>query len=317
MQNSQDNHYFHFTRKERNGTLFLLFIMLLLVCFPFLYPFIFKNKPVADNQLNNELAVLKTKQADSSVLKKTWKYRDSENYKQGFTQKKDDKGFNEGTLFPFDPNNLSAEGWEKLGLREKNISTIQNYLSKGGKFRQPEDLKKIWGLPEALVMRLIPYIKIAHKIDTNSYAGNKYEYKSTKNLPAIQFIDINQADSVQWMALPGIGSKLSGRILNFREKLGGFYNIEQVKETFGLPDSVFEKIRPKLLLNNKEIKQLNINLATLDELKQHPYIRYQLANLIIQYRNQHGRFSAVADLKKIMVLKEEVYNKMAPYLKTE
>ena len=114
--------------------------------------------------------------------------------------------------------------------------------------------------------------------------------------------------------MPGIGSKLANRIIAFREKLGGFYKVEQVAETYGLPDSVFQKIKEKLVIGNSNVKKMNINNATVDELKVHPYIRYNIANAIVQYRNAHGNFSTVQDLKKIMIITEDIYSKVAPYL---
>jgi competence protein ComEA len=141
------------------------------------------------------------------------------------------------------------------------------------------------------------------------FSASKYESKKT-----FSPVDINTADTTEFIKLPGIGNKLSNRIITFRDKLGGFYSIDQVGETFGLPDSTFQKIRPSLTLINKELKQVNINTATLDELKIHPYIRYQLANAIIQYRTQHGNFSSVNDLNKVMLFNEELYNKVSPYL---
>jgi competence ComEA-like helix-hairpin-helix protein len=127
-------------------------------------------------------------------------------------------------------------------------------------------------------------------------------------------VDINQADTSAWATLPGIGSKLSLRIVNFREKLGGFYSIEQVAQTFGLPDSVFQRIKPMLLLSAMAIKKININKASEEELKIHPYLRWQLAKAIIAYRNEHGEFKKLEELKNIMAFSEETFNKVAPYL---
>ena len=104
------------------------------------------------------------------------------------------------------------------------------------------------------------------------------------------------------------------RIVNFREKLGGFYSIEQVRETYGLPDSTYQKIKLNLKLDNSEVKKININNASVEDLKSHPYIRYNIANAIIAYRKEHGSFSAISDLKKIMIITDEVYQKIAPYL---
>lgn len=221
-----------------------------------------------------------------------------------------------GELFYFDPNSLSAEGWKKLGLRDKTINTIRNYLSKGGKFKKPEDLKKIYGLFPEEYERIAGYIRIA---DNNTHTPNEEEFQPaannySTNKTRYSVIDINTADTTAFIALPGIGSKLAARIVNFRDKLGGFHSINQVAETYGLPDSTFQRIRPYLKLENNVLKKININTATVDELKAHPYIRYSIANPIIAYRNEHGPFSKPEDLKRVMAVTEETYNKILPYL---
>jgi competence protein ComEA len=217
------------------------------------------------------------------------------------------------SLFYFDPNTLDEAGWKKLGLRDKTIHTILNYVAKGGRFRKPDDLSKIYGLFEDEYARLEPYIRIEQdkEVTTNSSPIVATPLTQSRSYSTV---DINTADTSAFIALPGIGSKLASRIVNFREKLGGFYAIEQVGETFGLADSVFQKIKPRLQLNTVSIKKININTASIDELKQHPYIRFALAKAIIAYRDQHGAFGKMEDLKKINVITEEVYAKIYPYL---
>lgn len=102
--------------------------------------------------------------------------------------------------------------------------------------------------------------------------------------------------------------------MNFRDKLGGFYTISQLAETYGLPDSTFQKIKQYLKLDNHSIKKINLNTASVDELKAHPYIKYALANPIVAYRKEHGPFSKLEDIKKVMVVTEDVYQKIYPYL---
>jgi competence protein ComEA len=229
-------------------------------------------------------------------------------------------------MFFFDPNSISADQWQKLGLRDKTIHTIQNYLSKGGKFKKPEDLKKIWGLFPDEYEKLEPFIKIdnLHSADgnrqwaignTQSPSENKQKevkYNSTRY--EISSFDINSADTSQFIALPGIGSKLANRIVNFRDKLGGFYSVEQVGETFGLADSTFQKIKKYLNLSNSQVRRININTATLEEFKAHPYIRYAMASAIVSYRKEHGDFKKIEDLKNVMMISEESYRKITPYL---
>jgi competence ComEA-like helix-hairpin-helix protein len=221
-----------------------------------------------------------------------------------------------GDLFYFDPNTLSADGWKRLGLREKTIATIQNYIAKGGKFRQPGDISKIWGLFPDEAERLLPYVKIANTgsaISRPDKNAGEYVIRSTEIKRSPDPVPINESDSSAWEALPGIGPILSRRIINFRIKLGGFYTIEQVGETFGLADSTFQKIKPLLRMSG-EVKKININAATMEELKAHPYIRYQLANAMVRYKLQHGDYKSVEDIKKIMTVTEELFNKVSPYL---
>jgi competence protein ComEA len=305
--------YFTFTKKERRGTIALLLLIIFFITLPFLYPLFIKSKPADASAFKNDIAALKIKQLDT-VRQFTQRNFDEDNYQNYYqpSEKNYAKNF-KGELFYFDPNTATAADWQRLGLRDKTIATIQNYLSKGGRFYKPEDISKIWGLHEDEVQRLIPYVQIAAK--ENNYQPKNYETKTyEKPERSYTVVDVNTADTAALIALPGIGSKLAQRIINFRDKLGGFYKTEQVAETFGLPDSTFIKIKPRLVLNNTTVKQFNINTATVDEMKAHPYIRYNIANAIVQYRTQHGNFSSVADIKKIMMITDEVYGKVAPYL---
>ena len=307
------SNYFTFTKKERRGTIVLLLLIMFFIALPFLYPLFIKPKPTDASTFKNEIVTLKIKQQDT-VKQFTQRNFDEENYQNYYqpSEKNYTKNF-KGELFYFDPNTATTADWQRLGLRDKTIATIQNYLSKGGRFYKPEDIGKIWGLHPDEVQRLIPYVQITPK--ENNYPKKDYETKTfDKPKNTISVIDINNADTTTLIALPGIGSKLAQRIINFRDKLGGFYKAEQVAETFGLPDSTFQKIKPRLTINNLTIKQFNINTASVDEMKTHPYIRYNIANAIVQYRSQHGNFLSVADIKKIMMVTEDVYNKVAPYL---
>lgn len=222
-------------------------------------------------------------------------------------------------LFKFDPNSIDVAGWQKLGVKEKTANSIQKYLSKGGKFREPSDIKKVWGISPELQQKLLPYVDIAPVAQQPYYKAKYFPaaayVKNDYQKRIVDAIDINEADTSAYIALPAIGSKLAGRIVNFRERLGGFYAIAQVSETFGLPDSSYQKIKPFLRLNSRTLRQMNINTVSEEQLRQHPYVRWQLAKVIIEYRKQHGSFASVADLRKIMIITEEIFKRIEPYLK--
>ena len=309
--------YLRFTKKDRVGITVLLALIFLVVLLPYLWPV---KKPAAASReelekLRRQMALLR--RADSSDSQPAAMPGFSQQYTAAgkYTAEKPE-------LFYFDPNTLDAAGWKRLGLREKTATTIQHYLAKGGRFRHPEDISKIYGLFKSDYERLLPWVKIAGTPAANP--GEKYEKKEyaaaekpvypEKRIAAPVIIDINTADTAAFIALPGIGSKLAARIVNFRDKLGGFYGVQQVAETYGLPDSTFNKIKPLLQCNRPAVKQININTADANELKQHPYIRWNLANLIVQYRQQHGDFKSIDDLLQLATITPELLGKMKPYL---
>jgi competence protein ComEA len=304
--------YFSYTLKERRGTIAI--IILVLICLfsaQYIYPLLFKNKAAPPGFLAGVADSLRSKAKDSSY---DYSEDESEN-----NYRRISGGYNKpftGAMFYFDPNTLNIAGWQKLGIREKTIAGIQKYISKGGRFRDAESLRKIWGLSDEEKDRLVPYVRIAQEEKGDNYSDHYKPYeRKVYEKASVQPVDINTGDSAAFIGLPGIGAGFAGRILRFRNKLGGFYKIEQVGETFGLPDSVFQKIKPLLNISGDNIRKININTATNEALKAHPYIRWQLANVITEYKKQHGDFKSLDDLKKIMIIDEETYRKISPYLR--
>jgi DNA uptake protein ComE-like DNA-binding protein len=150
-------------------------------------------------------------------------------------------------------------------------------------------------------------------IDRSSVNYSSYSY--TRKIP--ENLDINRADSSVWVRLPGIGIKLAARIIHFRDKLGGFYSVEQLRETFGLADSTFLKIRPYLHMDPIALRRIDLNGADLETLQAHPYIRRDLAEAIIRYREQHGGFDSVAELRQLARMDQEKFLELRPYLEVK
>ena len=305
--------YLVFSKKERLG----LIVLFVLIGSVWLLPVFFGNtNTVPENTL---------KKADSIRL-------------SGVDHKEPDSGsIKIFELFPFDPNLLDAGGWEKLGIRPKTIGIIQNYLSKGGRFRRASDLEKIYGLRADEAARLMPYVRIKNELTTsfeypsrmrtnnityrqysetkNDHDNRKYsnkQYSAPKS--RYQPFDINAADTTMFIALPGIGQKLASRIIQFREKLGGFYKIQQVAEVYGLQDTIYQLIQPYLLLSDPVLRKIDINNVEFDSLNAHPYIQFLEARAIIAYRKQHGSFTEINQLLNINILSREWLDKLIPYL---
>jgi len=299
--------YLRFTKKDRIGILCVVGLAGIV----FLLPRLFAKESeeltlIEDNIFANAIDTLQGR----SKYPEQYRAENNTGYQYESSQS---NNFTKGKLFEFDPNTLTAAGWQSLGLNERTTKTIINYKTKGGKFYKGEDLKKIWGMPEGFYDRVQDYIRITSIEKKNfrpDYPKPVYE-KKERNIIAV---NVNADDTTAFIALPGIGSKLAYRITNFRDKLGGFYSVEQIKETYGLADSTFQKIKPYLNVNADAVKKININTATKEELKIHPYIKWNLANAIVEYRTQHGSYKNLQELKNIVLIDEATFGKIVPYL---
>lgn len=306
--------YLSFSKKERIALIVLVFMILLFIIVPFFYQ-PFKSTPTFTvSSLQSELDKIAINGNDS--LQKS----------PSFISKSSDA--NTATLFYFNPNTASAEELKQLGLRDKTIVTLINYRSKGGMFRTPPDLAKLYGLTKEEAERLMPFVRITGQPQQHSFLQNDKQYVSSyKQKP--QIIDINTATIEQWKALPAIGDALSSRIVKYRDKIGGFKSIEQVGTTYGVSDSAFAVIKPYLTIANavqtqqqqtssaSSFTKININTATEATLKSNPAIKENIAKAIVIYRQQHGKFAAVEDLKKIVFISSETYNQIVPFLTAE
>ena len=228
-------------------------------------------------------------------------------------------------LHKFDPNTLSFDEAKKLGLSDKVARTLQNYVKKGGKFYKKEDFKKVYGLSDADYQRLFPYIDINKAqfekkdgkeqlvADASQQKGEKPMTFSMSNEPLK--IDINAATIEDWKKISGIGDKHAGRIVRFREALGGFTNIEQVGETYYLDALLFLKIKEHLVNNRPElIKKININKAAEADLAGHPYVNEKVAKSIVKYRSSKGDFTNLDQLIKVRGMNDMLLQKLKPYI---
>lgn len=304
--------YCQFSKKERLGVVVLVALIGLFILLPQLYQPPVK-KVFTDSVFNQINLQAPVQLVDS-----------------GKFQAENENTANEYRLFSFDPNMATAAEFAALGLTEKNIRTIHNYRSKGGRFRQATDLRKIWGIRKEDAERLIPYaiIEPLHP----SYKKNSEQYNARRypqlNIP---IIDINTATVSDWEALRGIGPVLASRIVKYREKLGGFTQLAQIQKTYGISDSLYNQLAPYLRLNASDAKaskiqstenaetvtmKPNINKATIAQLMA-AAVPEEIAKAIVLYRKQYGPYERIDDLKKIIFITEPVFEQIAPKLQVQ
>ncbi|MEN0003129.1 MAG: helix-hairpin-helix domain-containing protein [Bacteroidota bacterium] len=205
--------------------------------------------------------------------------------------------------FPFDPNQVSKTTLLELGLSPKCAQTLVNFRNKGGKFFAKADLKKIYGLADSTYQRLHPFIQLPPKRPKTTFAAKRAPIS----------VDINQATAEEWQQLRGIGPYFAKRIIRFRESLGGFYQIDQVADTYHLPDSTFVQIRP-FLTHSPIFRKLNINELEKEELAKHPYLNKKQATIIVAYRAEHGPFQDLDALKTALLALPVDWPQLSPYI---
>ena len=216
--------------------------------------------------------------------------------------------------FNFDPNTIKERELYALGLPEKTVQTFLKFRNKGGRFKNKEDLRKIYGLNPSLYTALEPYIQIhSEGFNQKNIPEDATSSPVTKKTFDTEPVDINRATVEIWQSIKGIGPAYAKRIVSFREKLGGFVSVDQVGTTYGLPDSTFQKIKPRLQAS-PVFRKIDINTASLEELKAHPLISWKQADIINSYRSHHGRFDDFEDLGKIKALPGDMLLNLKPYL---
>ncbi|WHZ08371.1 MAG: hypothetical protein OJF59_002124 [Cytophagales bacterium] len=283
---------FGFSGTETNAFLILLPLMVILIFFQPIYQYWFVRQP-AD-------FTTQTKRLDSLITTFRWEHKDSVWAKPR-------------ELFPFNPNQATNDQLSQLGISSQVVNRIINYRTKGGKFLVKKDLLKIYGMDSLLYQRLAPFIDLPEVTEVKN-TNQKISASKPKEKTTVKKYDLNQADTSQLIAVYGIGSKLSGRIISYREKLGGFISLHQLHEVYGLDSMVIKELQKKFYINDQFIpRQLNLNKVSEKELAQHPYIKFKLAQAIKAYSFQHGKFQSIDDLKKIALLDEATFQKIKPY----
>ena len=212
------------------------------------------------------------------------------------------------SLFMFNPNTLNDKGWLALGLSEGKIKVLRNYQKSGGYFKQKEDLKRCYAFADEFYNTIKEYAIFPK---TKKPATTNYQPTTTN-----QIIELNKADSLTLISIKGIGPFYAKQIIKYRKELGGFLNYNQFTEIWGLEKLDVEKLQKQTTIDTLYIRKMNINTVSIEILRNHPYLNYKEAKMIVNFRVQHGDFSSVKDIQKIKPISRELFRKIAPYIKS-
>lgn len=295
--------YFHFNKQEVNGLFVLMVILCIALAVRISVPYLLPSDGVVE--------VAKIDWDKLAAIDSVSQLAQKKSLKADTSQRK--TGAVEFSRFVFDPNTISSEEAVQLGFSGKTAKTLVNFRSKGGKFRQPADLKKLYGISEALYSDLEPYILITTAQPAFKKDSAHHDWPKKYPEKRAYHIELNSADSNAIVMLKGIGPSLTRRILRYRSMLGGFYSTSQLKEVYGMPDSTLQLIAASISVDPQLITKIQINKIEFNELRKHPYLTFQVTQAIINYRTKHGALTP-DNIKSIAALDPEKLQRLMPYL---
>ena len=222
--------------------------------------------------------------------------------------------------FAFDPNTADSTQLLRLGLQSWQIRNIYRYREAGGVFHKPQDFARLYGLTLKQYRQLEPYIRIAKEYnmmardyisDEKPAALQRDSLVRPQKLSPQERVAVNQADTTLLQRVPGIGPYYARRIVSYRQRLGGYYRMEQLLEIEGFPESALNYFS---IADDAVVRKLNVNRLSLNELRQHPYMGYYRAKQIVDFRRTHGRISSLNELSLSKDFTPEVIERLEHYV---
>ncbi len=285
--------YFKFSQGQRAG-IFLLFAIIIVLQLVYFFAD-FSSFPAASPEKEKWLSL--QSQIDSMKQEKL-----------GYVPK----------IYPFNPNFITDFKGYKLGMSVAEIDRLLAFRKENKYVNSPKEFQTVTQVSDSLLNAMSPYFKFP------DWVNNKKEFKDYKKLPYTAFakkekiviIDINQATQEDLIKIYGIGQAISLRILTFKESLGGFVSMEQMKEVWGLSPEVIANLNSHFKVSTlPNFKKIDINNASIKELSAFPYFKYPISKNIVTYRSMNGDIKNSDDLTKIKGLSIDKANIIALYLK--
>jgi DNA uptake protein ComE-like DNA-binding protein len=219
-------------------------------------------------------------------------------------------------IYPFNPNFITDYKGYMLGMSVAEIDKLHQFRAQDKFVNSAQEFQKVTGVSDSLLAVLSPYFKFPDWVTQRNNKKQKDDYAFSNDKVKKELVDANLATKEQWMAVYGIGEKLSEIILRDKEKFGAFASIEQLQYVWGISPEVYQKIQegffvPESVVN---LKKININTASVKELAAFPYFNYKLAKSIVTYRSMNGEIYNFEDLTKINEFPVEKIKIIALYL---
>ena len=215
----------------------------------------------------------------------------------------------------FNPNTADSILLLEQGLKTWQVSNMLKYRRAGGRWRRRSDMKRLYGLSEEQYSQLRPYIDLPDTLPSDTARRDTLlRYVSHKR---DTILELNTADTAQLQLLRGIGRWTAMQIVRYREQLGGYYSVEQLREIPHIDQQMLDTVLQHFTLDTTRITPLRVNRCAVGTLSHHPYLRFEQARAIYEHRRQHIRLSGLDDLRSLPELTQDDLLRLRPYLSFE
>jgi DNA uptake protein ComE-like DNA-binding protein len=219
--------------------------------------------------------------------------------------------------FYFDPNQDSESDLHDLGLQDYVVKNILKYRKAGGYFNSPDDFRKIYGLEKDEFERISPWIKL-HKrqlSDIDSMIAEPVYKKDIDREPEEERkIEINTVKFSELMQIRGMSAEIAGRIIKYRELLGGYYSLHQLREVYGMEGSLFSTLEDKLIVSPEVINKFSLRDVEYKQLLRHPYINKDQVNQIFQLKEFYGDSISLRHIITNKIIDDSLLIQLSPYI---
>lgn len=307
-----------FNKRERNGIFVLIFLIVFVAMVQLILPFFKPVYPAIDEM--EYQSIIRQIEQDSFNEKLARKKEKELDQKESFEQKKKKRisyGKSKKLWEPllFDPNSAKESDWMRFGLSRKQAKTIEKYKAHGATFKLKSDVRKLFVIDDELFLKMKPYINLP---DVMLHDTGKYIKSQSPKVIALVGqdlrIELNTTDTSELIKLKGIGRYYAKKIIWYRDKLGGFYSVNQLYEIERMRSETVQEIAPYVWVDTNKVMKIHINSTAAPEMVKHPYFTWNMAISIQDYRDFTKKFKSVHQLVEIGLLNEEIYSKLAPYL---
>jgi DNA uptake protein ComE-like DNA-binding protein len=138
-------------------------------------------------------------------------------------------------------------------------------------------------------------------------------YPAKEKLSEGETISLNETDTTVWKKIPGIGSVYASRIVKYRDLLGGFVQVEQLLEVYGIDQELFSRIAV-YIESDGNFRKIPVNRSEFRELLRHPYLNYKQVQAITGLRRRKGDISSIRELSMLDEFTTEDIFRLEPYL---